>query len=323
MNTKWTWSAPREKADGKVSKKMPVNMADLRYDQKITGCPWGTDEPEITVSLPTLIALFPNVPNHAYHLDYETDGFVCLDIEPSCPDDLKQKLLQTPYIYGEYSMSGKGFHLFFRTPDLIKDYPAAAVKTELKDDNRYFEILLNHWVTFTRNMIQPSAGTESFDDIFETMCKAAEVIKRQEFDITKNQPEIPRWEMIKAFMQHTLDRYRKTPADFNGDVSSYEFGYAAYLYNKIDSLLESPIFRESRLTYDSNQRMWMVYLLIKDNLPYRDKHETFRDDIPLLLYTAKNVVARFDPEKSGQKPNSKSTTSQTSSQTSQKGSPSP
>ena len=85
-----------------------------REDKKFGAC--GT--------LQDVCEIAPCWPNVTYWLDSAIDQVFAVDIEPTCPDDIKQKFLQTNFIYGEVSMSGKGYHLMQLSHSLkSKDHP--------------------------------------------------------------------------------------------------------------------------------------------------------------------------------------------------------
>lgn len=284
MKPKWTFSKD----------KIPMDMFAFLKLNKFEGCQTMFENSMVT--LPELLAAIPNISNHAYYLDCYEDGYVCLDIEKTCPDDIKAKLLKTDYIYGETSLSGQGYHLFYPDADFITDYPIAADKIVLKEEHGYYEVHRCHWVTFTRHTLKKSSGEEDFYAFYEQLCKEAKESARTDFDTTKQQPEIPLLDDIEGYMTGCLDGYQKTPEDFNNDLSKFEFGYFGYLYIRLYRLLESTKFQNE--TYDNNQRMWILYLLGKDHIPspHRKKHDEFRAGLPWFLYLSREVVAKFQTE---------------------------
>ena len=110
--------------------KKPVDMWKLLKENRIIGA----SEAEGNQPYMKLCDMVPsgipdNVANVCLRLSQPAgDGIVILDIEPDCPEDLKNELLLLPWIYGEISMSGKGFHLVFPSPETfpeIRDAKAA------------------------------------------------------------------------------------------------------------------------------------------------------------------------------------------------------
>lgn len=284
MRPRWTFS----------KEKVPMDMFAFLKLNRFEGCQTMFENSMVT--LPELLAAIPNINNHAYYLDCYEDGYVCLDIEKTCPDDIKEKLLNTDYVYGERSLSGLGYHLFYPEADFITDYPVAADKIVLKEEHGYYEIHRCHWVTFTRDTLRKPSGEEDFYEIYEQLCKNAKETARTEFDITKHQPDIPRMDDIEKYMASCLDGYRRKPEDFSNDLSKFEFGYFGYLYTRLNNLLNTTMFKDDK--YDNNQRMWIIYLLGKDHIPspHRKKHDEFRAGLPWFLYLSREVVAKFQED---------------------------
>jgi len=145
-NARWTVS---------TKTKMPIDMNRLIRTGEIVGAKFDNgNEPLITLT--QLISALPNAANAAYKLNQSVDEFVVLDIEPKCPADIRDKLLTLPYKYCELSMSGSGFHLVFDKPntqyqDILYGKPA------VKEKHGWYEILLNHYVTFRGKVCQPSS----------------------------------------------------------------------------------------------------------------------------------------------------------------------
>lgn len=276
-NERWTVS---------TSDKLPIDMYTFKYHHAVKGALF-TDSKSL-VTLPELVSLIPNAANHAYYLDSLLDKFVVLDIEPKCPDDIKQKLLKTPYIYGEVSMSGKGYHLIFPLPDCFKDYPIALKKKVMKEKHGYYEILLQHYVTFTRNLVSPAVGTEKFEPIFIDLASKQTETSRVDVNINELKPEIPNEKHLHEILCH-LD-YKKTPADFYDDISKYEYGFMGFLYYNLKRQLNLDKYKNH--TYTANERAWLLFTIAQDKIPYRPKHDEHRNNLPWLLYLASEIIAK-------------------------------
>ena len=176
-NEKWTIS---------TNKKMPVDMFQLIYKNKISGAAF-KDNTTLT-TLHNIHSHIPNAANFAYYLDTRIDGFVILDIEPSCPEDIRNQLLTMDWIYGEKSMSGKGIHLVFPLPDSFYDYPDALKKTAFIHKDRIYEILLNHYVTFTAAPLPDELVTlrgtgQPFTEFFNSMASQQKETKKADLVI--------------------------------------------------------------------------------------------------------------------------------------------
>lgn len=279
------------------SKKVPIDMGLL----EITGTPWNLVNYEYP-GLDTLdecIRILPCASNHMFNLQATIDNYVVLDIEPICPDELREKFLNMNFVYGETSMSGKGIHLVFHLPKCFFKYPDAMAKTAIQEEHKYYEVLITHNVTFTRNAIPQKPGTEPFAPFFEEICKQAKPSITSNFDVNAEEPDIPYLADILRAMESGT-RYNKSPEDFYDDMSRWEFGYTAFLCKKLQFVLEGmnnnkP--KDKRHAYTENEKAWIIFLTLQKMIPHRDKHDTERDGLPLLLYTARRGLAGYAERK--------------------------
>lgn len=277
--------------------KMPIDICALMYQNQLKGAKY-TDE-TCLVDLDTLCNVLPTATNNAYFLDALIDGFVVLDIEPKCPDDIKNKLLNLDYLYGEVSMSGKGLHLIFPLPDCISEYPIAQKKLVLKEKHGYYEILLNHWVTFTRKAFAPSLGSDDFVPIFRELAKEQkEIAEAKEVEISELEPsDIPFKDDIISLL--VKQKYKKSLEDFNDDVSTYEFAYVGFLHYKLKQILNVSRIKKAH-SYTDNEKAWLLYETASQVIPHRAKHDEKRNKLPWLLFIAENVIAKdCAPKKKG------------------------
>lgn len=268
--------------------KRPIDIKELMYNSRIIGCQC-QDERSLT-TLNTLLNVLPNAANNTFYMDSLIDRFVVLDIEPICPQNIKNELLQLPYIYGEVSMSGKGYHLVFPLPDIIYNYPAACKKIVFKEKHKYYEILLQHHITFTRNMIPPATGSGDFTALFEKL--AAEQIdnsfNKLEFD--ENMPdEVPMQDEILDILARQT--YSKTADNFYNDMSKYEYGHLSFLYEKLCCILNISKIKDNH-KYTDSEKLLLLYHSAENVIPYRAKHDEFRNGMPWLMYLASQVMLK-------------------------------
>lgn len=266
-------------------------MRILIEERRIAGAQF-TNEQSL-VSLSQLCDELPTATNNAYYLDSLQDNIFVLDIEPKCPDDMKQELLKLPYDYGEISMSGKGYHLVFHLPDNFYNFPVATQKIVMKEEHGYYEILLNHWVTFTRNMIAPApqdAAKNDFEQFFANIASQQKEVIRDAIDVSELEPDdFPFKDDILGLLMR--QPYYKTVSDFNDDHSRFEYAFIGFLYYKLRCILNVSRIKNAH-NYTDTEKAWMLYLVAKERLPYRSKHDESRDGLPWLLYTAREVIAR-------------------------------
>ena len=291
--------------------KKPLDMFIWIYQQRIAGA--ATTDSNSLVSLQRLCEVLPNATNNTFFMDALADNFVMLDIEKTCPDDIKQELLKLPYIYGETSLSGKGYHLVFPIPDCFSEYPAAMKKTVMKEEHGYYEILLNHYVMFTRNMIPAATGDGDFEAFFRSMCAKQKDTHRESVEINDMEPMPgPDYDKIVALLMR--QDYKKSTSDFSEDISKYEYGFMGFLHYKLNQILKvntiaiEKVYSEElgkeiskKYVYSDNERAWILYTVAKERIPYRAKHDEFRDNLPWLLYLAREIIAKNEHDDSKKK----------------------
>jgi hypothetical protein len=282
-NSKWTVS---------TDAKMPVDAVVYAQEGKIFGARYMG--PKSLVTLNKVNELFPKAKDNTYFLNYPDDGFVVLDIEKTCPVDVKKKLLQSNYVYGERSASGRGYHLVFKLPPKHIDFPLLMQKRALRHPEKHYEILLTHYCMFTRAMIPLCKNpTTSFEDIFYDMAaQQKEVIRDPNVFVDENKPDI-KYEDDVIRMLNDL-RYTKTAAaNFGGDISRFEFGFIAYYNTNLKKFFETK-YQIEQLEYTSTDQAWLLYLAARNEIPYRAKHDERRNKLPWLLYIASEVIAKDD-----------------------------
>lgn len=300
------------------SDKVPINMRELMR----TGRIWGAHETteECLVDLPELTEFLPNAANHAYYLRAQTDGFLVLDIEKTCPPEIAAELLRLPSLYSELSMSGKGHHLIMPLPTNFWDFPIATAKKKLQEKHGWYEILLDHWVTFTRKVeptappaydlvlaetlsaenlavntspastITPETDLSPWEALYASLAELAVETPSVEFNIDGSRPDVPRIDQIIDLM--TRRDLEKTLEDFHGDHSRFEFSALGILYNRLAPILVAVRSAEPDAVYDEPVKAWLIYEAATRVLPYRDKHDEARNGLPLLLNAATDLVAR-------------------------------
>jgi hypothetical protein len=275
--------------------KVPIDMTDLLASngQAIHGALTKKEGHNPFVDLYTLMKNIPNAANNAYSLDAKTDGVMVLDIEPKCPKAITEKLLQLPAYYGEFSMSGKGFHLIFPVPKEYEDVYSCCVA--VKEEHGYYEFLCNHCVTFTRNIIPagyvPNIGQGSYNDFVKVWSDLASKVdlttKDTVIDIMSEEEDTEWTDYVQKILRSDAKAYKKTPEDFEDDMSRYEHGYTGHVYFVLLNILKS-----LKVFYTKSEMIWEVYRATSELIPYRDKHDTVHDRMPWLLYQAAVIVSK-------------------------------
>lgn len=283
---RWTISTPD---------KVPINIVKFIKSnfQIAEGC---GDETTQCMKLFDMMNQVPNAINNTFYLDAYRDGFVVLDVEPKCSDKLKEKFLNLPHLYAERSMSGHGYHLLFKLPDLINDYPELKIKRVWKSPEKDYELLFNHTITFTRDTqnIPKSNQSESFDTFFKELAKKQEIINVSEVDIDSIKPNnIP----LETYI---LDALAESPL-LNKDLSDYHNDYSAFEMGQITKLVTNfylltyndEVIQSCNHTFTDTEIAWLVYEELKNRIPYRQKHETLRNGVPYLLYSISRSIGGY------------------------------
>lgn len=158
------WTVSGRLGDPGGTGKVPIDMRALLDIGRVRGA-WTIGE-ECLVTLRELTERLPDAANHAFYLRAQTDGLMVVDIEPDCPAEIAANLLGLPgLIYTETSMSGRGYHLMTALPENFYDHAVASSKRVLREEHGWYELLLDHWVTFTRRPVAKSGVAARAIDI--------------------------------------------------------------------------------------------------------------------------------------------------------------
>ena len=285
--------AHKEKWTVSTNKKVPIDMYMFMYRNVICGAIHNNDLS--LVSLDVLHQQIPDAANYAFYLDALVDNFVILDIEPKCPDDIRAKLVTMPCLYCETSMSGKGIHMIFTLPkDILNKYPEAKEKIVFKEPHGWYEILINHYATFTGNQIPANIDTndDEFRALFKEMAQEQKVVAKADVNI-KPLESVDTYEanFILKSLASQAHNYTKKLSDFNDDHSKYEFSINAFLYHKLLKMLNAPAIQKSGHVYTDSEIAWFLYKTTSEFLTPRAKHDEERNGMPWLLYLASEVIA--------------------------------
>ena len=265
-----------------IDNKKPLDIINYKNTKYIRGA----YDINCLTTLSDLISILNAIPQQfVYSLNAVRDNICVLDIEKKCPDEIKQRLLKLPFLYGDISMSGEGYHLVFPCPELDEK---TRQKIVMKEEHGYYEILLNHYVTFTDKTIFPvydNTNTPiSFQEIWDEIKATQKIAEKECFDISAG-PDIdfPEYESFKtAILRSFNKRFQKKPDDYFNDMSRYEFGVIGSLRISMLYMLDMPMFKH--VVLDTAQQIWIIYQLASEILEHRPKHDEIRDNKPWLLY---------------------------------------
>lgn len=267
--------------------------------------------------------------NRAYRLQARQNRVIAVDIEPSAPEDMKERALTFPAHYTELSKNG-GVHLLILVPeDLITEdnrymfdelsvfkEPVPKDKDGKETRSAHFEVLFNdHFVTFTKRMLvekpfidynQDERAKRQLSKFLYDILRMDEK-KKEERELAKlyrigmmesivseeKQKEIENFISLKPFENAKEQALNKDVSDFGGDGSRYEMSVAnglAFHAIRIYNLAKDTIsFKKNAESLTEKDLAYAIYLLLSETVPYRDKHDEVRDGLPWLLFTSKRA----------------------------------
>ena len=303
---RWTISGQIGDFEGAVdsptrTRKTPIDLRELIDRGRVRGA-WAIGS-ACLADLDELTREIPGASNAAFYLQAQTDGLVVVDIEPYCPPGIAADLLRLPgVLYSELSMSGRGFHLIAPAPSNLHDFPVAAGKRVLREEHGWYEILLDHWVTFTRTPIPDSIddggasvsrppGIGSVEALYAGLAVKARPSSASAAAVSTDcsMPDIPHAsKIVEQTLVSARDRLR-SQSDFDNDTSRWEFSVLGTLYH----WMQVPLCTHSAfgVEYSAGDRAWLLYWAALDVLPARPKHGQLRNGRPFLLDRAAALVA--------------------------------
>lgn len=282
--------------------KAPIDMRALLDIGRIRGA-WAIGE-ECLVTLGELTERVPEAANHAFYLRAQADGLMVIDIEPGCPAEVAANLLGLPgLIYTEVSMSGRGYHLLAALPQNFYDHAAASSKRVLREEHGWYELLLDHWVTFTRAPVGKAVVVDAADTDLATApfasvegLYASLASKASSSAYATAVPTAGEALELKGgqeIIERTLDAARprlKHLGHFAGDNSRWEFSILGTLFREMRHHLVVVGFLR-RTTYSAGDQAWLLYQAAVQVIPGRAKHYERRNGRPFLLDRAAAMVA--------------------------------
>jgi hypothetical protein len=308
---RWTVSGRLGELDGKDSgRKAPIDVRHL-----LEGCRLGcrhegplrgafTMDETCLLTLDELASALPNAANAAFYLQAQSDGLMVIDVEPGCPPDVAADILRLPgVLYSELSMSGRGFHLIVPLPTNLHDFPAAADKRVLREEHGWYEILFDHWCTFTREPVpermlpraDPLPGPvrfSSFEELYADLAAKARPstsVPSTAVGTDGEMPDIPHAEaIVKQTLAGSKERL-KAPEDFDDDRSRWEFSVLGVLYTGMQLPLRT--YRSFGAGFSSGDEAWLLYRASLEVIEPRPKHAQTRNGRPFLLDRAAALVA--------------------------------
>lgn len=271
-----------------TNEKVPIDFRELMLTGRVKGAKEATSN--YLVTLDEITDFLPDASNSTLYLRSQVDGYAVLDIEPSCPPEISAELLKLPALYAEESMSGKGYHLVLPLPDNFMDYPIATQKKTLSEEHNWYEILLEHWITFSRVTIDTAPDpTADWEELYASLAQHAVISPTAHLDLSNIKPEIPNEEMILRAM--TTRPFSKDPGDFHHDMSRYEFFSLGVLRSRMTTCIREFRTAYPATYYGHTEQVWLLYEAAKAVFIHRDKHDEMRNGMPLLFDRASLIIS--------------------------------
>ncbi|MCJ0875168.1 hypothetical protein [Streptomyces sp. AP-93] len=293
---------PKRKAPIDVRHLLDGCMPSCQHAGPLRGA-FALDE-TCLLTLDELTAAIPNAANAAFYLQAQTDGLLVLDVEADCPPGVATELLRLPGIlYSELSMSGQGFHLVMPLPKNFHDFPVAVGKRVLREEHGWYELLLDHWSTFTRQPVpdlivahvKAATSTPAFasiEDLYAQLAVNASEssgISASAVNTAEDMPDIPYSQVIVEQALAGARHQLRDPGDFNHDLSRWEFSVLGSLYGWMRMQLRA--YSALGVEYSTGDIAWLLYKAALDVIPARPKHNERRNGRPFLLDRAAALVA--------------------------------
>ena len=185
-----------------------------------------------------------------------------------------------------------------------------------KPRDAYFEVLFNdHFVTFTKRMLTEKPFTEfggnpeakqmlagflsNIVEMDKQRKKEREIAKQYRIGMMKNlidedkEKTIESFIAIKPFEKAKEQAEGKSVSDFGDDYSRYEMsvanGLAFHTIRAHNLAKDTMSFREIAESLTEQDLAYAIYLLLKETVPHREKHDETRDGLPWLLFTSKRA----------------------------------
>ena len=297
MSARWTMSkADKEPID------MPLFIATNGAAVK------GAASYDYRTTYSTIMDIFglfgdAEIPNLCFRLDFATHPFMVVDIEPECPQMVKDELLdKLDYVYLEKSMSGKGYHALMYAPELLTH--EMAVNTSVVKSGLDYEVLISdHCVTFTGNTVSiaagPNADANYFDETIETMFSNRRILSHKLDTVNlMTLDDVENHDYLIGYLNNIVNQGTQlAPMDYSGDMSRFEFSVGLSVAHKVSSLLTFGPKLGLTITdaygntlvpheYTDDELVACMHYCLVNMLPHRSKHQEFRQDMPWLYYVS-------------------------------------
>lgn len=197
--------------------------------------------------------------NRAYRLHAEDNRVICIDMEKTASEEIRESLKEFPVDYAEVSLSGTGHHYLIEVPEELIPEEAKYLFDDMvvvKSDDGSFEVFFNdHYVTLTKNILPPSEYTlkrvdeepEHRRKITRMLLVLAEIQRVRQLASKTSDTYVPdaAYEDLTPYEEKLQDTIKKqlnpydarssfkTLSDFQMDHSRYELYLATSIASRV------------------------------------------------------------------------------------------
>lgn len=265
--------------------------------------------------------------NRTYRLQAHKNRIICIDVEPYADPELKFSILNSPVGYAELSENG-GIHALIKVPEsfindenrYLFDELSVFKEPTLKENGKEvrtgrYEVLINdHYTTFTKRIMkdidtEPDYTTGENKQWLENFIahivkedqerqKVREQIRKIQLEGVENELNdeqksrvrkimtLPAFDEIKEELEIKLDGKTTDMSEFEMYMANSATGYTLNIIKRAKTTRTYGKIA-SRLT--EMEIIYIVYYLLQDVLPFREKHDEFRQGVPWLLHLAQKA----------------------------------
>lgn len=279
---------------------VPVNFKVLVTSGRI----WGAHEAneDCLVTLHELSRDLPPAANCAYYLQGHRDGYALLTINATCPPDIARSLLRIPSLYSEHRGEGPAYQVIFPLPMSFNSFPSAMNRKVLVEDHGWYEITVEGWVKFSRNVVREDVAPitkdhrrpiQAWEELYAALAQRSRTTRSASWNVRLEEPEVPRLDQILVLI--TREPLQRSLEDFHGDYSLFEYWVLAELYTRLQPVLRAVRALEPDTIYNDSVQAWLVFAGALLMLSHRSQDPGHRqsDGAPLLRSAAVSLVTQW------------------------------
>lgn len=270
---------------------VPIHIRELLRTGRVEAA-YSVDG-DCLMTLTELTLRLPNAANATFYLRGGIDGVAAVLVEKSCPKPYARQLLRLPHLYAEHSMDSEGFLLLVSLPELAQDLSSIPGSKVLHESNGYYEILLEGWVTLSRDMLREkpspprrrsSSSITNWGDIYRHLAR------REMHSV----PE-PGARLDEPILAHVVELVTRAPlnrdlASVGGNIAVFEHAVLGELFARIQPILEAFRKADPAAHFTQDVETETLYTAAARVLPHRHDTDDLEAPEPLLFNAARSAI---------------------------------